>query len=107
MPIETWVNAALAIGLFILGIADRRRSQAQDRIHKRIDDMGEDQKEHGDRLTALEEHLKHLPTAESIGRLHEKINNVGLDVAELKGGQKVMTDMLSKFIGQQDKGKTR
>lgn len=91
-----------ALGVAALGIWSARQDQARGRLDKRLDENDDTTLEHGNRITRIEEHIQHLPTAESVGRLHEKMNAVGLEVADIKGGQRVLTELLSRFLGNGD-----
>lgn len=101
MSVEWWsivISALVAVGLAILGWFERQRSKEHDQLAKRVDGMEETQKEHGESLATLKEAMKHLPTSESIGRLHDKINAVALVTAELKGAQQTTNDLLGRLV---------
>lgn len=102
MATDWWgvgIGAFALIFCAILGIADQRHARAQERLHTRLDDNDATTREQDMRIATLEEHIRHLPTAESIGRLHEKVNEVGIQVANVKGGQDVLTELLSRLLG--------
>lgn len=46
------------------------------------------------RIGTLEAEMKHLPTTESIGRLHDKMNAIGMDVSKFAGAQQAMMEVL-------------
>lgn len=95
------VSILTAIGVAVLGIWSARQDQARNRLHERLDANDNTTRSQGSRITTIEEHIRHLPTADSIGRLHEKLNDVGIAVAEIRGGQKVSTELLSRILGAQ------
>lgn len=93
------VSISTALGVTILTIWSTRQDKARDQLNARLDSNDLTTRTQGSRITTLEEHIKHLPTAESIGRLHEKVNEVSIQVGSIKGGQEVLTDLLSRLLG--------
>lgn len=64
---------------------------------KHQDNLGELAR-HARILATLEERLRNAPTNESVGRVYEKINDVGLQIAKLAGGQEATISLLTKVL---------
>lgn len=53
------------------------------------------------RVTVIESDMKHLPTADDIGKLYSKMSDIGNQVSTLTGSVKAMTDMVSSVLQAQ------
>lgn len=84
-----WITAgasALAvIGTGLIGVWSTRQDQARQRVEARLDENDRTTRTQGQEIATLRENVRNLPTADSIGRVHEKLNEIGLQVAEMKG----------------------
>lgn len=100
------VSAAATLAVGGLAIWSTRQDRARDRLHARLDSNDDATRTQGNRISTLEEHIRHLPTAESIGRLHEKMNEIGLQVAGMKGAQEAFTGLAAKMLEEKTPRRT-
>lgn len=84
-----WITLAASvvatIGTGLLGVWSNRQDQARARLDGRLDENDKLTRAQGQEIATLKENVRNLPTADSIGRVHEKLNEIGLQVAEMKG----------------------
>lgn len=105
MDINVWINIGVTVGLFILGGINVRQQKTQDRLHERLDKNDDTTRKQESRIGTLEEQIKHVPTAESIGKmqekLYDKLNELSLRVANMAGSQDTIHDMLSRILKEE------
>lgn len=101
MTAETFMSIAgvlVTVAIALLTLSDNRQRDASRRLHQRLDEAVEKGQANGSRITAIETEIKHIPSAESIGQLYEKINSVKETAARIEGGQAVLTNLLTRSL---------
>lgn len=81
------VGAIATIGIGVIAIWSTRQDRAQDQQRTDMNAMAGQINDARTRLTTIEANMTHVPGKEDMGKLHEKLNEFGRDMAEIKGSQ--------------------
>ena len=98
---DVWIKVVqviLGIAISLVAWWVKQQGETDKRIHERIDKIKDTQEQHGKDIATMNEQIRNLPNGKDVTELRATMAQTNMQLAELQGGQRILTDLLTRMI---------
>lgn len=92
------IDGAFAVVIALLTWWSNRQDAADKRLHERLDEHHSKIEKVATEQAVMKERMDNFPDADDHAELRQLLNASNMQMAEIRGGQKILTDLLTSMM---------